>query len=167
MYQGTFVNTSTEEVSDLPGVVMNTATNERGESYYDLRNNPNRPEYVVLVHPKTGYVLGCAREGGFTFPYPIKVYFMSSVPDDSIDNPGQYRWDDDHGFRKLIDVESWRYNQEAEARDELLLAVLKDDKSIVTTIKGWIKTTRGYEGNGYEPPLPIKPYDGGVEDVVF
>lgn len=158
MYQGTFVNTGTMQIPEWPDVIINVATNEKGESYYDLRNAEGRPEFVVLVHPETGYVTGCNREGNFSFAYPLKVYFMDKVPEDSIENPGVYRWDDEFGWRKCIDVAAWKYNQELEAKDEIIMAATTGDFEKVKQIQEWVATAKAYKGNGYEPPLPEKPY---------
>lgn len=158
MYQGTFVNTGTMTFPEMPDMLINVATNEKGEVYYDLRDAPGRPEFVVLVHPELGYVCGCNREGNFGFGHPLKVYFMDKVPEDAIENPGMYRWDDDKGFRPRIDIGAWKYNQKLEAKESIMMAVGIGDFDAVKRIQEWVEISEAYEGNGYEPPLPKRTY---------
>ncbi|WAK44891.1 hypothetical protein pEaSNUABM57_00009 [Erwinia phage pEa_SNUABM_57] len=158
MYVGTFINTDKEELEGYEGITYWVPRNEHEENYLELRNNPSRPKYVVLVDPETTHVTGCAPEGNFVFYVPIKVYFMDDVPEDGIENPGFYQYDEEHGFRPRVDVRAWKYNQGLDAREDRMEAMMEGDREKLRVIKDWLETADAYVGNGYEPPLPIRPY---------
>ncbi|MGK0705597.1 hypothetical protein ACSFCW_19265 [Yokenella regensburgei] len=151
MYTGTCAGTfqRDHQVTTDGGAKYWMVLNEKGDNYYDVRNKREQ-KYVLLVSPDSNVVSGISDDGGFSFPYPYKVYFIDDIPDDL--EVGTFIYDGKE-FKPYINVEVWKYNMNLQIKDEKLEALMKGEQRPDLDDKK--KVVDAYVGDGYNPPLPF------------
>lgn len=151
MYTGIFAGTFSRdhEVTTDGGDKYWIVLNEKGDNYYDIRNKREQ-KYVLLVAPDSNVISGISEDGGFSFPYPYKVYFIDEIPDDL--KVGDFVYDGNE-FKPYINVEVWKYNMNLRIKEEMLESLIKGEPRPDLAEKRDI--VNAYAGDGYTPPLPF------------
>lgn len=112
-FKGTFSHS--EEVKDEYGKYW-ISRNEKGESYYDVRNSKTQ-KYVVAVHPDNKLVSCVCTDGVLSFVYPMEIYFTDTIPD--MDNVHDYMYVDGE-FKTFINYDAEKYNKIKQIEADML-----------------------------------------------
>lgn len=145
MYVGTFKNTKTENHGDIKILIP---TNEFDEEYYTL-NKERKEKYVILTNIHAPYqIMGCGKEGLFSFGEPYKVYFEDEIPDGAYNMEVQYSFDGDE-FKRYYNIDALKYDAKIKARD---IIMLEDDEELIAKAKAFNKAAQAYQGDGSDFP---------------
>ncbi|PIJ50233.1 hypothetical protein BL250_12630 [Erwinia sp. OLTSP20] len=151
MYNGIFAGTFSRdsEVTTDDGVKYWLVLNEDGDDYYEVRNK-RQQKYVLLISTDSNVVSGISEDGGFSFPYPYKVYFLDDIPEDL--KVGAFIYNGSE-FKPFINVEVWKYNMNLQIKEAKLEALMNGEQRPDLDDKK--KAVDAYVGDGYNPPLPF------------
>ncbi|MGK0735853.1 hypothetical protein ACSFCX_09920 [Yokenella regensburgei] len=151
MYTGIFAGTFSRDhqIATDGGAKYWIVLNEKGENYYDVRNKREQ-KYVLLVSPDSNVISGISEDGGFSFPYPYKVYFIDEIPDDL--KAGDFIYDGKE-FKPYINVEVWKHNMNLRIKEEMLESLIKGEQRPDLVEKR--EAVNAYVGDGYTPALPF------------